>query len=87
MIWQEPYADLARDRQRALLDDAENQRLMLQVNDGSTSRYREWLACQLVILAFRLAPSLRSAVPGFADWADATRLRPSANGNSLALLI
>ena len=87
MIWQETNADLARDRQLRLLDEAASHRLLLAAATATTPRYREWLARQLVLLALRLAPSLRCALPGLIERAERPpRLKPFANGSSLALL-
>lgn len=88
MIWQEPNADLARDRQFRMLEAADGHRLACSAPAFATPRYREWLARQLVIIALRLAPSLRASLPGLADRAKTpSRLKPLANGSSLALLI
>ena len=87
MIWQEPNADLARDRQLRLLNEAAAHRIVLAATTPATPRYREWLARQLVRLALRLAPSLRCSLPRLAERAATPpRLKPFANGSSVALL-
>jgi hypothetical protein len=63
MHWAHTYAARVRDRQQALLDEAGAGRLARDL-PGNTPRYREWLARQLVVLALRLAPSLRRSLRG-----------------------
>ncbi len=61
MIWQETTAARALAHQQSLLADAEARRFTLRATD-TTPLYREWLARQLVVLALRLAPSLRATL-------------------------
>jgi len=73
MQWQETHADLALDRQRALLADAAARYLTRQAVGAAP--YREWLARQLVLLALRLAPSVRASLRGLL--ADEALARPA----------
>ena len=66
MFWQSTYVDLALDRQRTLLHDADVQRLAREAMDV-TPHFREWLARRLIILALLLAPSLRPSLRGLVE--------------------
>lgn len=58
MDWQHTYPQRIAERQLALAQEAEAQRLSRSL-PPATPRYREWLARRLLLLALRLAPSLR----------------------------
>jgi hypothetical protein len=79
VIWHENHADLALDRQRALLQVAEAQRLASQAPPG-TPHYREWLARLLVTVALRLSPSLRLPTAAEAHRSLGSQSSPSYGG-------
>ena len=79
-------ADLARERQRTMLDDAAT-RQMARGTTTAAPRYREWLARQFAVLALRIAPSLRGSFLTVSEQPGPTDpLEPSANGSSLGLV-
>lgn len=56
-------AALVRERHQMFLEEANTQRLARDLT-APTPRHREWVARQLVILALRIAPSLRRSGGG-----------------------